>query len=61
MKDAHLSDRYSITIVVIKRKDTYIYVDKDTIIENGDMLTLFGPYKNIKMLFSNVENEKEAD
>ena len=56
MKDAHLSDRYSITIVVIKRKDTYLFVDKDTIIQNGDKITCFGPYQNIKHLFYNSEN-----
>ena len=27
--------------------------DKDTVIENGDKITLFGPYKNIKHLFEN--------
>ena len=55
MKDAHLSDRYSITIVVVKRKDTYIFVDKDTILEDGDKITCFGPYQNIKHLFNNSE------
>ena len=53
MKDSHLIDRYSINIVAIKRKDVYIFADKDTIIENGDKITLFGPYKNIKHLFKN--------
>ncbi len=53
MKDSHLSDRYSINIVVIKREDEFIFADKDTIIQNGDMITLFGPYKNIKHLFKN--------
>ena len=55
MKDAHLSDRYSITIVVIKRKDNYLFVDKDTILQNGDKITCFGPYQNIKHLFNNSE------
>lgn len=55
MKDAHLSDRYSITIVVIKRKDTYLFVDKDTVLQNGDKITCFGPYQNIKHLFNNSE------
>lgn len=41
-----------------KRKDEYIFVDKDTIIEKGDTLTLFGPYKNIKLLFMNDDKEK---
>ena len=53
MKDSHLTDRYSINIVVIKRKDVYIFADKETIIESGDKITLFGPYSNIKHLFKN--------
>ncbi len=55
MKDAHLSDRYSITIVVVKRKDTYLFVDKDTILQDGDKITCFGPYQNIKHLFNNSD------
>ena len=55
MKDSHLSDRYSINIVVIRRSDEYIFADKDTIIQNGDKITLFGPYANIKHLFNNSD------
>lgn len=55
LKDAHLSDRYSITIVVIKRKDSYLFADKDTIIQDGDRITCFGPYQNIKHLFNNSQ------
>ena len=55
MKDSHLSDRYNIIIVIIKRKDEYIFADKDTVIEKGDKITLLGPYTNIKHLFKNDE------
>ena len=58
IKDAGLNDRYNITVGVIKRKDDYIFVDKNSIIQQGDTVTLIGPYKNIKMLFSNEEKEK---
>ena len=58
IKDAQLKDRYNITIGIIKREDEYVYVDKDTIIQKGDTLTLFGPYKNIKMLFKNDDKDK---
>ena len=53
MKDSHISDRYSINIVVIKRNDEYLFADKDTTIQKGDKITLFGPYNNIKHLFKN--------
>ena len=58
MQDAHLKDRYNITIGIIKRKDHYVVVDKDTIIQKGDTLTLFGPYKSIKLLFKNDDKDK---
>ena len=58
MQDTHLKDRYNITIGIIKRKDKYVAVDKDTIVEKGDTLTLFGPYKSIKLLFKNDDKDK---
>lgn len=53
MKDSHLTDRYNINIVVIKRKDEYLFADAETIIQSGDKITLFGPHSNIKHLFKN--------
>ena len=61
MQDAHLKDRYNITVGIIKRNDSYVSVDKDTVILKGDTLALFGPYKNIKMLFKNDDKEKDKD
>ena len=58
MQNSPLKVRYNITIGIIKRKDDYIYVDKDTIIQKGDTLTLFGPYKSIKLLFNNDDKDK---
>ena len=55
IKDSHLTDHYFINIVVIKRKDEYLFADKDTVIKKGDTITLFGPYKNIKLLFQQEE------
>ena len=52
IKDTGLNDKYKITVAVIKRNDEYIFVNKDTIIQKGDTVTLFGPYKNIKLLFN---------
>ena len=53
MKDAHLTDKYNINITIIKRNDDYLTVSKDTIIQKGDKITVFGPYKAIKHLFNN--------
>ena len=53
MKDSHLTDRYSIQIIIIKRNNEYLFVNKDMTIEKNDIVTLFGPYVNIKHLFNN--------
>lgn len=58
MKDARLTDKYSISIGVIKRGEEHLFPDKDTVILKGDTLTLFGPYKTIKLLFKNDESDK---
>ena len=58
IKDAGLNDRFSITVVVIKRKDEYLSVDKSSIFQRGDRVTLIGPFKNIKLVFMNDEKEK---
>ena len=58
MKDSHLTDRYSISVGVIKRGEGYVFPDKDTVIQKGDTLTLFGPYKNIKLMFKNDDKDK---
>lgn len=58
MEDARIKDKYGITIGIIKRKDSYISVDKNTKILKGDTIMMFGPYKNIKYLFKNDEKEK---
>lgn len=55
MKNSHLTDRYSIQIIIIKRNNEYLFVDKDMVVEKGDIVTLFGPYINIKHLFNNED------
>ena len=53
--NAKLKDKYGITVGIIKRNNEYVNVNKDSIIQKGDTVTLFGPYLNIKMLFKNEE------
>ena len=55
MKDSALTTRYGINIITIKRNDEYFSATKETIIQSGDKITLFGPYKNIKHLFKNTD------
>ena len=60
MKDSHLVDRYKIQIIIIKRDNEYLFVDKDMIVKKGDIVTLFGPYVNIKHLFQNTDQKREG-
>ena len=53
IKDSHLNDQYKITIGAIKRKDEYLLSIAETVIQKGDTIMMFGPYKNIKLLFRN--------
>ena len=55
MKDSHLTDRYNINIVIIRREDEYLFANAETIIQKGDRITLFGPYVNIRHLFNNED------
>lgn len=56
ISETNIKEKYNITIGVLKRKDEYIFIDKDTVVQKGDTLSLFGPYRNIKILFKNDEN-----
>ena len=53
--DLSLKDKYDISVIVIKRKNEYIPVNRDTIIHQGDTITVLGPYQNIKLLFGSDE------
>ena len=55
MKESMLTSRYGINIITIKRNDEYLSAGKETIIQKGDKITLFGPHKNIKHLFKNSD------
>lgn len=55
LEKARLKDKYDINVAFIERKNEYLNVTKDTIIEKGDTVTVSGPYNNVKMLFSNEE------
>ena len=56
--DSGLKEKYDITVAILKRKSEFLTVKKDTIIEKGDTLTLYGPYQNIKAVFENCQDAK---
>lgn len=49
--ESGLKDKHSINVMMLKRNEMPIAVKKDTTIEAGDVVVLFGPYKNIIKLF----------
>ena len=59
LEKAHLKDKYDINVGFIERKNEFLNVDKNSIILKGDKVTVFGPYKNIKMLFENKANDQK--
>lgn len=56
--NAQLKEKYGITLGIIKRHDEYFTANKDTIIQKGDTLTVFGPYLNIKLLFTKDDTQQ---
>lgn len=46
-----IKDKYLINVIMMKRDDKAVMVTKDTMIEQGDVLILYGPYANIKEAF----------
>ena len=46
-----IKEKYQINVMMIKRDDKPIMVVKDTVIEQNDVIVVFGPYKSIKDLF----------
>lgn len=49
--DSGIKEKYSINVMMIKRNDMPVPVKKDTTIQQGDKVAVFGPYKNIVKLF----------
>ena len=51
--ESGMKDKYNINILMIKRNEQPILVNKDTVIQEMDSLVVFGPYQKIKNLFIN--------
>lgn len=52
LKESNLKVNYGINLLLVQRKEKVLDVSADTILQNGDVLVLFGPLQNIKDLFS---------
>ena len=54
--EAKFKDYYNINIVMISRKGDTVEIHKDTTIEHGDKIILFGKYENITLAFRHIDN-----
>ena len=54
--ESGLKSNYSINLLTIKRKEETVAITKDTILQEKDIIVVFGPYTNIKNIF-NVKAE----
>ena len=62
LADARLRDTYKLNVLMIKRRNKVVEITKDTIIQFHDVVVVFGPYQNIKDLFSiNVNSIELVD
>ncbi|MBO4538900.1 MAG: TrkA C-terminal domain-containing protein, partial [Clostridia bacterium] len=56
--ESGLKSEYSINLLTIRRKDSSVVITKDTILQEKDVIVVFGPYNNIKKVF-NIKTGKE--
>ena len=52
LPESGLKSDYSINLLAVKRKDGTVAVTKDTILQEKDVIVVFGPYANIKKIFN---------
>lgn len=52
LKESQIKEKYGITIMMKNNDNVALLVDRDTVINEGDKIVLFGPYEHIKNLFS---------
>lgn len=62
LSEIKLRDTYKINVLMIKRKNKVVDITRNTIVQYHDVIVLFGPYQNIKDLFSiNVNSIELVD
>ena len=50
--ESGLKSKYSINLLTVKRKEVSVAVTKDTILQEKDIIIVFGPYNKIKEIFN---------
>ena len=55
--ESQIKTEYNLNVLTLKRNDEAIKVTKDTIIEENDVIVIFGNYSSIKKVFLEVNNK----
>ncbi|MCR5462819.1 MAG: TrkA C-terminal domain-containing protein [bacterium] len=62
LSEIRIRDTYKLNMLMIKRKNKVVDITKNTIVQYHDVIVVFGPYQNIKDLFSiNVNSVELVD
>lgn len=59
LSEVRIRDTYKLNMLMIKRKNKVVDITKNTIVQYHDVVVVFGPYQNIKDLFSVNVNSRE--
>ena len=59
LSEVRVRDTYKLNMLMIKRKNKVVDITKNTIVQYHDVIVVFGPYQNIKDLFSVNVNSRE--
>lgn len=60
LSDSKIKEKYNVRIMIIKRKNTFIEATKDSVIQKGDLLVVFGTLENVKNVFVKAEKDMSA-
>ena len=60
LSDSKIKEKHNVRVMIVKRKNSFIEATKDTVIQKGDLLVVFGTQENIKNVFIKAEKDMSA-
>lgn len=58
LMESRIKDYFSINIMMVSRDEKPINLTKDTVIEKGDRVIVFGPYENVHTVFGDAKDSE---
>ena len=56
IEDTPLKSRFNINVLMLKREYDYMrIINRNTVLEKGDTIVIFGEYRNIRDIFENIQ------